>query len=137
MGMSDQKDRGERVKLGRVKQLTTKSGGTWFVGNMGGATKIVLLPARRQRDDDGSWETVPDTYEVFLQAKTADEIARDREFWDGKRNGGGNESRESKERGAAVREAPARRSAAPSATRSSPPAAANGHHQTVDDQIPF
>ncbi|TXH45631.1 MAG: hypothetical protein E6Q97_31265 [Desulfurellales bacterium] len=84
MSSNNGRERGDRVKLGHVRRLQTKAGNDWFVGNLGQATKIVILPARR-KGDDGEWETVEGQFDVFLEAKTADEIAKDKEYWENRR----------------------------------------------------
>jgi len=132
---NDQPERGERVKLGRVKQLTTKAGNAWFVGNMGTTTKIVLLPERRQ-NDAGEWETVDGSFEVFLQAKTADEIKKDREYWESRRGNASDRgsSSSSSSSGGDVR---LKKHGAPAGSGKGNAGAPRNKDGDIDDQIPF
>lgn len=89
MSSSNGRERGDRVKLGHVRRLQTKAGNDWFVGNLGPATKIVMLPARR-KNDEGEWETVENQFDLFLEAKTEEEIAKDKAYWESRRGNASN-----------------------------------------------
>lgn len=129
--MADQ-DRGERVKLGIVRKLTSqKTGRDWFVGNVA-SLKILILPMT-QKNDEGRWDVVDGRFEVFLQEMTPKELEERRAYFDGLRNGGGGDQRSS--------------SSAPSNSGEGLKKQGNGsgtgkedaksYQRSIDDEIPF
>ena len=79
--MSNDRENAPRVMLGVLTELESKSGDTYFIGNLG-MLKIQLF---RTKKDPKKWG-------LFLAEKTDDEKARDKAYWD-KRGGSSSDNR--------------------------------------------